>query len=762
MAHSARSSHAPRKKPRIPPGVTLAVWRLRQTWRLLLVTGLGIVAAVTFVCTVPFYSDVTTSIGLRNVLTSSAQNSAIAVQSVSERLNFANISKATQKLHEIVQRNLGPYLSSSQFSIETQPLALSGLPCPAGSSPSQVTCDQMQLISAPIDQAVHHITMAQGRLPQPRNDGIEIAITAESAARLKVHPGSILTTTLAFAYLPPSYLNQLPQRVVFKIALHVVGIFLPPSINDPFWHGTTYLSSSAQGQKLPWFFYTGLTSSNAYLSYISRLAVQTKLREPNLEEAVTLTWYYNFDASHIAIYNLDDIETGLYNTQTDIGHDALFNQAPFLEGTKTATPSSTLDQFKNQIAIVQIPLAVLTVLVLSLVLFFVSMMANLLVESQSQVIALLRSRGASRRQLFSSFITQCIWLGFVAILLGPLLAIAVVYIVTPVFLPAADQEIRTIIFNESVQVVSSLGLYALITAAVAIATVMISIGRSLSLDILSLRRESARPTYRTLWQRLNLDFIAIFIAVVGYFLLAYFTKISALSAINAQLHISLLAPLTLLVYIFVFIAGILLFLRLFPALLYLGARFTTRRRSAVPMLAMMQMSRTPRQAVRLTLLLMLATIFTIFSTTFIATQSQRISDVAAYQAGADFSGTPAETSNNPNDLPAITSDYKHIPGVISATLGYKASYYDVIGNTMDVQAVDADTFAQTAIWNEQESAQPLSSLMAHLVALRDSAATSAVIPVYVDAAAWQTFDLGNGPDFTLNVDNNNDTLNFVA
>ena len=120
------------------------------------------------------------------------------------------------------------------------------------------------------------------------------------------------------------------------------------------------------------------------------------------------------------------------------------------------------------------------------------------------------------------------------------------------------------------------------------------------------------------------------------------------------------------------------------------------------MLAMMQMLRVPQQAVRLTLLLMLATIFTIFSTTFIATQSQRIADVAAYQVGADFSGTPTETSNDPNDLPALTNAYKRIPGVISATLGYKTTFSDDVGNTMNVLAVDANTFAHTVIWNEED------------------------------------------------------------
>lgn len=102
MARSDRPSQPPRQKPRISPGVTLAFWRLRQTWQLLLVMGIGIVAAVTFVSTVPFYSDATTTIGLRDVLSSSAQNSEIAVQSISERLDAATINKATQRLQGIL------------------------------------------------------------------------------------------------------------------------------------------------------------------------------------------------------------------------------------------------------------------------------------------------------------------------------------------------------------------------------------------------------------------------------------------------------------------------------------------------------------------------------------------------------------------------------------------------------------------------------------------------------------------------------------
>ena len=122
---------------------------------------------------------------------------------------------------------------------------------------------------------------------------------------------------------------------------------------------------------------------------------------------------------------------------------------------------------------------------------------------------------------------------------------------------------------------------------------------------------------------------------------------------NVQLHISLLSPLEVAqVNLFLFIAR---YTAIFTALSRSAPSSSkvhnekTQRFKLT--LAMMQMSRAPQRAVRLKSPPMLATIFTIFSTTSsIATQSQRIADVAAFQVGADFSGIPTETlKNDPHD-----------------------------------------------------------------------------------------------------------------
>ncbi|HCI78681.1 MAG TPA: hypothetical protein DHW02_03225, partial [Ktedonobacter sp.] len=57
----------------------LAFWRLRQSWNLLLLIGIGMVVAVTLVCTIPLYTLVATSAGVRGAFVSNPGKQYITV-----------------------------------------------------------------------------------------------------------------------------------------------------------------------------------------------------------------------------------------------------------------------------------------------------------------------------------------------------------------------------------------------------------------------------------------------------------------------------------------------------------------------------------------------------------------------------------------------------------------------------------------------------------------------------------------------------------
>src|SRR5258708_36010596 len=99
----------------LPPTVTLAFWRLRKTWGLLLITGIGIVAAVMLVCTVPLFSEIAMTAGLRGVLTSPSNNPSIYLDSASTLISAPVINQTTQPLNQDFQKNLGRHPPPSHF-----------------------------------------------------------------------------------------------------------------------------------------------------------------------------------------------------------------------------------------------------------------------------------------------------------------------------------------------------------------------------------------------------------------------------------------------------------------------------------------------------------------------------------------------------------------------------------------------------------------------------------------------------------------------
>ena len=419
-----------------------------------------------------------------------------------------------------------------------------------------------------------------------------------------------------------------------------------------------------------------------------------------------------------------------------------------------------LSHLRIQMLVLQIPLLLLLLQVIALVLLFIRMMAELLVDRQAEAIATLRSRGATRRQIFNAFTLHNIGLSLIALVVGPLLAIPLVRALSLHSLPAASQSSVDVISGNPFVVAYSLKWYVLVAVVAASVAMILSTNRAASNNILTLRRENARTTTKPFWQRLNLDLIFGAIAVIGY---AAYTL--AVREVDPRIQF-ILSPLSLIASLLMLIAALLLFLRLLPLLLGLGSRLATRGRGASSMLALTQMSRAPKQPIRMTLLLALATAFTLFTLVYSASQAQRLIDVSAFQTGADFTGTVPTTAAEQYTFANLTAKYRQIPGVTSATLGYTLTVTPnnvPAGIPIQISAVDADTYAQSALWSNQDSAQPLSALMAQLQAARSTAKAQDYVPAIIDDATWQALHLTPGARFTLQPPGyNNQSMTLMA
>ncbi|HEX6779258.1 MAG TPA: FtsX-like permease family protein [Ktedonobacterales bacterium] len=756
MTHAIFTRWRSGSRSLIPSSVILARWRVRQTWQLLLVTWLGMVAAVIVVCATLLFSQVAQTAGLRQALTASPEDPVISLQSAAGLLSTQVMADDKQQLNAFMQAHLGRYLSQdTQFRLSSSSTMV---------APSAAEHSPLILIGADIVQATPHIKVLQGRLPAPSSNQIEIAITEITAFSLHLSVGATITTSMKLGIVGPGQPG--PDKITtVLLPVQVVGIIEPPAYDNLYWHGENFQPALT----IPYATYQGLLSNDTFLNVMTQLAhdqggttVATLFNSP-----ATIFWFFQLNPALVSITNLDDLITRLNTAQIKITQQfdqtlALFRAE--LSGTtmRLAGAPGTLERFRDRLAVIQVPAAVLTTLVVALILFFVSLMAHLLIERQSDVIALLRSRGASRRQVFAAFLAQAAALGLLALIVGPALALLATNMLGHLLLSPANQNALNIITNAPMQAMLSAGWLALGAVVAAMLALLLSVWFAAQRDILIMRRAAARSQHAPLWQRLQLDVLAALIALAGYGIAFYLTHSGALDASTNQL---IVLPLSLIGPIFLLIAGVLLFLRLFPALLRLFARQAGRRPGAAPMLALAQMSRAPGQSLRLVLLLSLSAAFAIFTLAFNATETQQIRALAVQQAGADFSGElpkPFTASPTPAQWEA---SYQAIPGVLAASAGYVTETVSV-GNTntipMSIRAVDTHTFAQAAMWTAQDSNQSLADLLTRIAPVSSASDAPVAVPAIVDTVAWNALHLTIGARFTLAEERVQPGMPFVA
>ena len=725
--------------------IFLAFWRLRQNWNLLLLIGIGMIVSVTLVCVIPLYTLVATSAGVRGAFANNPTQQYITINGSGEPgFSLSSSQQFKGELDQLFQQYLGSNVNHNpQFLAQTafSPLANPHLP-------DTTNINYAVGLNSYDMQAVRpHIQLIQGRLPESNTNDIEIILTPDEAATLHIHVGDVLTTQLGYAYVQfsPSTSTVQPPPLPQSLSFRLVGLFNVNSASDLFWHGNFFQSAGTFGTPEIISVQAIVSTSAMFhvLDTINSLALQ---QNQVLGNEIEVSWAYQLNVSHLNSDQLGSVLTGLNKFNNAI--NSTMQTDPLVRNLKASTPSNFTSTYLQRIITERIPLIILTFVTTGLLLLFTILMSNLLVDRQTEMIAVLRSRGASQRQIFSAFSLQGLLLGIVALLIGPLLAPALARFLTQVLFRGKEYGTLGLIANTA-EAAFSTRWYALAAALLVVGAMIFSLYQALQLDILHLRRDTARMRRRSLLQRLHWDVATLLIAVIIYGASLY---IASTGVLDPQLSVSWLGPLTFAASLAAILAGAFLCLRLFPRFLQLATRMALHAQGAAPLLALAQMARAPRHVLRLMLLLLMATAFATFALVFVASQEQRIPDIATYQAGADISGVISYVNPSKRlSVADLTTAYRRVPGVLSACIGYTASegYSTATGSiAIMMQAADADTYAQSALWADPD-ASSLNSLMTQLRTRRTDVLTQHAIPTIVDSATWNALNLSIGSHFTL-------------
>ncbi|GCE11244.1 FtsX-like permease family protein [Tengunoibacter tsumagoiensis] len=711
------------------PDFTLIYWQLRQSWQLLILTGLGTLAALIVVCTIPLYSRITLTAGLHSILEATPNNTVLAIhgpnlQFQPDHPTSQFIISTTRSYNQTLQREVPGYLHyplQPDVILQTPPYVI--MQQDQYYDPPPVS-NQLSLQGYDLQQVKQHIHLVAGSWPEEEQGQVlEILVPRETADGLGLHPGSHMKIELA---ANPSGV----QEPTDNLSMVVAGVFASNSSTDLFWHDNDFRPSQLNGPNTAQrYAFQALAARDTMLRIVSTHSSQTSSTTLAALSLWTFNWYYQLDTRQMNAQQIDSLMQGLSRVDDQI--------------QLTYSPFDLLKTYKNRTLVVQLPTEVLLALITGMVLLFVGLTSSLLVYSQLPHIALLTSRGAERRQIMSIFLLQQAGMILATACLGPVLAVQTTRILAHFLLSASDQGIATQFLSEPLQLLPEILGFVLITAATAIATTVLAIYQATRIDVLLLRRRQARQLWQPFWQRYYLDLFAALGALSSYSLALYEMNTGALSEENQA---QLLAPLILVAAILTIFALLLLLLRTFPFLLTRLSILAARSRSATPTLAITQLARAPQQALSTTILLSLTTAFALFTLVFMATQTQRAADIATYIVGADFSGTIINTQDTPAQQ---TTAYRNLHGVISATVGYSNIIYSAQNTVVGLKAVDTTTFARSVIWSPQNSTQSLDTLMDELSSHRTVGIANLAVPAIIDAQTWNMLGLHTGDSFTL-------------
>lgn len=442
-----------------------------------------------------------------------------------------------------------------------------------------------------LEDVESHIRLIDGRMPakEPVDGVIETLITQRTIFDLKLSIGGTYE------------MRDFGSDATFIVM--PVGVFDVKEEEDLYWSNMT-LNTYARSMLIPFE-----TFENFFT-----------FERPNLVRAL----HYNLvlDYSKMEIPNVDDYLT-TYQRVVD-----QFNAYSY-HSKSSSTALKTISVYEEREAQLRALLWSMNVPVMIMLAFYLYMVANLIMDRQKTEIAVLRSRGASRLQIMTSFFIEGVILSAIAIAVGPPLGMMLTKILgaSNGFLEFVQRSAMLVKLDRTAYIY---GLYAV---GFGMLMMLIPGFFATRISIVGHKQQMARKQKTSLWHKLFLDVILIAISLYG--LTNFNRRMKELSAAGLDAASFSIDPLLFLVPT-LFTVGFGLFcLRLYP--LFIRVVYWLGRRWWPPSLyqTLIQVGRSSTQYQFLMIFLIMTIATGLFSASAARTMNQNNEDKINYQFGAD-------------------------------------------------------------------------------------------------------------------------------
>ena len=662
------------------------LWRrIRANWRFLTVLLAGVVLATTLLASAPIYLGSTKELGLRHALQFERTGVPHTAINVPFRpLDASGYELTRQKIEARKDDTIRGLVTQEVAYIRTPPI---NVDLPPSSFLSGVVITGALESYSDFDT---YTRVVEGAFPRPRSqpgDPVQAAIGRRSANAYQLGVGDEVIVS-------PS--ERDPSRAA---TVRIVGILEPIDLTDQYW---TFIVDpfSPQVYGVP---------DNSLLSVDVPLLPLIITPESFLEEVgpafrgalANFWWYLLVDPARVDGEKAGQVRDSIETLESDLAID--------LPGSLVLSGlPATLENFERKLFFSRIPVLVMLVMVIAVVIYFLIMVANVVVDRHLGEIALLRSRGANSAQVLAVYVWEAVFICVAAFVAGPLLAILVVPWLgkAPAFSSVTNGGLLP------VELTVSAFLFSLLGAGLSFAALFFPALRGARVNVLNEKARLARPPSTSVFHKYYLDLFLLAVAGILYWELTQRGSLVTrrLFGSDSTDYILLMAPA-------VFMVGMaLLFLRFVPLLVRLLSLVASYTSKVWLVMGLWTIGRNPVHYLRPLLLLTLISGLAMFAASFNTSVERSFRDRDLYRSGSDvrlvrlpraLSGSKDELARQFQEQPGVThvgAAFRSEPEVVTSEI--RRSYH--------ILAVDATRFHQVSWYREDFSERPLFNLLRHL------------------------------------------------
>lgn len=336
--------------------------------------------------------------------------------------------------------------------------------------------EEKKITLAAISDMQQHVELLYGRFPEDTPDAkgfLEVMVSDEAMISQDILLDDEYTYTT----------TKLMDGELLK--LKVVGIFHALDETEVYWQT--------------------VTDDVGKMVYTSREAFRTCFLGKGVEENYSLsgTWSFIWDYNKLEITQVSDLTRAMNRLDRDETLKGKIEDSGYRQ---------ILSEYSSKAKRIEATLLILQVPVLLLLCAFLYMIAGQMLQMERNEISLLRSRGASKRQVFCLYLMQSFFLGLISLLAGIPLAVLFCKLLgsSTAFLEFSAAGSLTVRFTPDI-IPYTAGAVLLSVIMTTIPVLSYS-----GLSIVNLKQSRSRQK-KPFWKKLYLDVVLLAVSLYGFY-----------------------------------------------------------------------------------------------------------------------------------------------------------------------------------------------------------------------------------------------------